>query len=289
MRRLAMVGLLVGMVGFYADAVAGETQHTPVAVMEGNTAHIFVRGVDGQLYEGSLTGGGFSGWSAVPGGGATPSQPGAVLDSSGKLRLYVRGLDNGLWKNVRSGGTWSGWSAAPNGGKTSSGPSVVQDGNSTFLFVRGLDDNVWVILGETVSSTSAESLAGLYTLSVTLTQSGCQFPYGNGTDSVSGTLRLLLHRNQLLGFGPLVTGDLWAIGIGLEIIVNGSQLSGTWHSMNTIDGYASGTLSGIVSGSSLSFSISGSGQNFTCQITGSAIARRFTPLAEPVADQTEPQ
>lgn len=92
------------------------------------------------------------------------------MDSSGKLRLYVRGLDNGLWKNVRSGGgTWSGWSAAPNGGKTSSGPSVVQDGNSTFLFVRGLDDNVWVILGETVSSTSAESLAGLYTLSVTLT------------------------------------------------------------------------------------------------------------------------
>lgn len=157
------------------------------------------------------------------------------------------------------------------------------------LYVRGLDDNVWIVPGGTVSSISADSLAGLYTLNLTLTQTACQSPYGNGTFSTSGTLRLLLHRNQLLGFGPLVTGASWATGLGFEIIVNGSQLSGTWHSMNTINGYATGTLSGSVSGSQLSLSVSGAGQNFACQLTGSGTAWRFASLAESVNNQGEQQ
>lgn len=108
MRRIIIAGLLAGTALYEPDAFAGETQHTPVAVVDGTTTRLFVRGMDGQLYEGSLTSEVFSGWSTIPGGGATPSQPGVLLDSAGKLRLYVQGLDNRPWVNIKTNGSWAG-------------------------------------------------------------------------------------------------------------------------------------------------------------------------------------
>jgi hypothetical protein len=132
----------------------GKTNHSPAAVMEGSTLHLFVRGTDGALYLNSRSGGSFSGWSAVPGGGKSSSQPAVLLDGSSVLRLYVQGADNGLWVNTKSGSTWSGWSAVPGGGKSSSGPAVVLDGSSVRLVVRGLDDGIWTALADNPQWTS---------------------------------------------------------------------------------------------------------------------------------------
>jgi YD repeat-containing protein len=60
-------------------ALGGRTNHSPTAVMEGSTLHVFVRGTDGGLYLNSRSGGSFSGWSAVPGGGKSSSQPAAIV------------------------------------------------------------------------------------------------------------------------------------------------------------------------------------------------------------------
>ena len=76
----------------------------------------------------------------------TPSQPAAVLDSSGNLRLYVRGTDRcRIYVNTRTGSTWSGYSEVPGGGLTPSGPEAVLEGSQVQLFVRGVDDRIYTI------------------------------------------------------------------------------------------------------------------------------------------------
>lgn len=122
----------------------GRTNHSPEAIMEGNTLHVFVRGIDGQVYMNSQISGSWSGWSSVP-GGLTSSQPAAVLDLTGALRLYVQGIDNRLYVNTRTSGTWGGWSAVPGSGLTLSAPDAVLNGGLVQLLVRGLDNGIWSI------------------------------------------------------------------------------------------------------------------------------------------------
>ncbi|GEM_PF-5415346 len=125
-------------------SLGGKTVHTPAAVLEGTTLHIFVRGTDGRLYQNSRVGANFGGWSAVPGGGQTPSQPDAVM-AGGALHLYVEGNDTRLYRNSIKGGTWGGWKEVPGGGQTPDGPAAVLDGDQMRLVVRGVDNNVYLI------------------------------------------------------------------------------------------------------------------------------------------------
>ena len=90
--------------------------------MKESTLHLFIGGANNRIYQNSRSGDTWSGWSEVPGGGVTPNQPAAVLDSSRALRLYVQGTDNRLNVNTLSGSIWSGWSDVPGGGESASGP-----------------------------------------------------------------------------------------------------------------------------------------------------------------------
>jgi hypothetical protein len=57
-----------------------------------------VRGTDDKIYINRRLDGGWSGWSVVPGGGATLSAPTATA-RDGKLRVFVRGTDNKIYVN----------------------------------------------------------------------------------------------------------------------------------------------------------------------------------------------
>lgn len=113
--------------------------------------------------KGQLTGTGgtgtWSGWSAVPGGGQTGSQPAAVVDSTGTLHLYIQGVDNGLWVKQKTGGSWSGWSQVPGGGSLD-GPAAVLDGTQVRLVVRGLDNRIWTTLTGGPQAAQWETLGG---------------------------------------------------------------------------------------------------------------------------------
>src|SRR6478735_740974 len=66
----------------------------------------------------------WTGWSQVPGGGATPDAPGATT-YQGRLYVFVRGTDNKIYLNRLTGSSaWTGWSEVPGGGFTPSGPAA---------------------------------------------------------------------------------------------------------------------------------------------------------------------
>lgn len=117
-----------------------------IAVIQGTTRYLFTQRDDYRIYVNSRTDNAWSGWSEVPGAGKTPSQPAAVLDGSGALRLYIRGMDNALWVNTKTGNAWSGWSEVPGGGRTARGPVAVLDRGQVRLIVWGLDRRIWTAL-----------------------------------------------------------------------------------------------------------------------------------------------
>ena len=64
----------------------------------------------------------WTGWSQVPGGGATPDAPGATT-YQGRLYVFVRGSDNKIYLNRLTGlGSWTGWGEVPGAGQTPSAP-----------------------------------------------------------------------------------------------------------------------------------------------------------------------
>ncbi len=127
--------LTVSLTGF-------QTGSTPATVSANTTSSVTI------LLTSITTTGSWSGWSAVPGGGQTGSQPAAVIDSTGVLRLYIQGIDNGLWVKQKSGGLWSDWSRVPGGGSLD-GPTAFLDGSAVRLVVRGLDNSLWTALADT--------------------------------------------------------------------------------------------------------------------------------------------
>lgn len=125
------------------------------------------------------TGGTLSGWQPLPGGGQIGSQPAAVVDSTGTLRLYIQGVDNGLWAKQKSRGHWSDWSLVAGGGSLD-GPAAFLDGSAVRLVVRGLDNSLWAALADTPTW---EHLGGRTERSpVALMHAGSPFIYICGLD-----------------------------------------------------------------------------------------------------------
>jgi hypothetical protein len=104
--------------------------------------NVYVRGQDDRIYENAFTHSGFPGWSEVPGGGLTRSEPAAFVNG-GIVKLFVRGTDSRIYENDFSGTTWSGWFEVAGGGLTLSGPAAVVDRGTPKLFVRGTDDRIY--------------------------------------------------------------------------------------------------------------------------------------------------
>jgi hypothetical protein len=121
----------------------GLTPSEPAAVIHNGVLKLFVRGLDGQIWENDFMGSpstpniGWLGWNPVPGGGLTPSGPAAVVHN-GTLKLFVRGFDDGIWENDGNG-----WFPVPGGGLTLAGPSALVDRGVLKLFVTGLDQHIW--------------------------------------------------------------------------------------------------------------------------------------------------
>jgi len=79
--------------------------------------------------------------------GVATSDPGAVLQTRGRLVVFVRGTDNTIWHRwqMTTNGEWSGWESigAPPGGATS-GPDVALNApGGLVVFARGGDNAVW--------------------------------------------------------------------------------------------------------------------------------------------------
>ena len=96
----------------------------------------YVRGPNDHIYENALKHSGFAGWSEVPGGGQTRSEPAAVVDR-GIVKLFVRGPDSRIYENDFNGTTWSGWFEVPGGGLTLSGPAAVVDHINSQIVCQG--------------------------------------------------------------------------------------------------------------------------------------------------------
>jgi Common central domain of tyrosinase len=84
-------------------------------------------------------------WASL--GGIGTSDPGAVLQTGGRLVVFVRGTDNALWHRwqVSRNGDWSGWESigAPPGGATSGPDVALNDPGGLVVFARGADGAVW--------------------------------------------------------------------------------------------------------------------------------------------------
>jgi hypothetical protein len=116
--------------------------------------NLFVRGVDGKLWERYWNG---SAWTWVDTGKAVSGDPIAVVrgdtDSVNgadvRINLFVRGADNILWERYWNGSTWA-W--ADTGKQVSDDPVALVRGNMGSpggggirinLFVRGMDGRLW--------------------------------------------------------------------------------------------------------------------------------------------------
>jgi hypothetical protein len=84
-------------------------------------------------------------WASLE--GVATSDPGAVLQTGGRLVVFVRGTDNNIyhrWQITRNG-DWSGWESvgAPPGGATSGPDAALNDPGGLVVFARGGDNAVW--------------------------------------------------------------------------------------------------------------------------------------------------
>jgi hypothetical protein len=84
-------------------------------------------------------------WASL--GGVGTSDPGAVLQTGGRLVVFVRGTDNNLYHRwqMTENGEWAEWASigAPPGGATS-GPDVALNApGGLVVFARGGDNAIW--------------------------------------------------------------------------------------------------------------------------------------------------
>lgn len=139
--------------------LGGRTERSPTALLHAGSPVIFVRGLDGRLYETLRDQTGvWSQWAEVPGHGLSSGQPAAVVDSTGTLHLYLQGIDNALWTNqVSPTLAWGQWTVA------AVGPAAILDGDRMRLIVRGLDNQLWTTLSSDAQASqwgSWESVGG---------------------------------------------------------------------------------------------------------------------------------
>jgi len=121
----------------------------PGATVFNNELYLFVegkndlvQGINNRIYLNRFNGVSWSGWSEVPGGGLTPSEPEAVVFKNA-LYLFVRGTNSRIYLNRFNGVSWSGWSEVPGGGLTLSGPGAAVFQNALYLAVQGTDNRIY--------------------------------------------------------------------------------------------------------------------------------------------------
>src|SRR5579875_2865565 len=90
----------------------------------------------------------WTGWSEVPGNGATKSAL-ATGVYQGKLYLFAHGTDDRIYmqtysRSMGSQGTWSGWSEVPGNGSTYQPLAMTTYGNLLYLFADGTDNNIYM-------------------------------------------------------------------------------------------------------------------------------------------------
>jgi hypothetical protein len=104
---------------------------------------VFVRGIDGAIYQNTLTAGAWSGWASL--GGYASSAP-AVQWRRGPLNYFdiaIKGGDNAIWfETWVPGRGWSGWTSL--GGNLTSAPAMSSQSDGIVnIFARGIDGAVF--------------------------------------------------------------------------------------------------------------------------------------------------
>ena len=122
---------------------AEETTSSPASASYQNTLYLFVRGTDSRIYQNTLNGSNWSGWSQPPfGNWQTTSAPSAIQYGN-ILYLFIQGLDSRIYQNTLNGRNWSGWSEVPCSGLTPRTPDAIQYKNTLSLYVQGTDNGIF--------------------------------------------------------------------------------------------------------------------------------------------------
>jgi stage II sporulation protein D len=129
------------------------------------TVLVWIRGTNGALYGGTLSGGRFSGWRGY--GGGLTTRPSPVTLPDGSRYVLARGNDAQLWAATWSAaGTWAGWRALGGGLLAGAGPAgaatgpgaltVAVVGTDHRVFTRSLQGGAWTGWRTAGGSTSAD-------------------------------------------------------------------------------------------------------------------------------------
>jgi hypothetical protein len=117
-----------------------------VASWASSRVDVFVRGKNDDLYQRTLTGGSWSGWSRPRPGDCLRSAPSASTWGTSRIDVFYRGCDNDLWRTTWNGSSWS-MSSQPRPGQCLlSAPAATSWGtNRIDVFFRGCDNDLWRI------------------------------------------------------------------------------------------------------------------------------------------------
>lgn len=126
---------------WHYQEIGGEFLGKPGVTRSSETGvHIFVQGLDNNLWQTWTNGSGWYPWQDVSwfGGGSISSGPGAVTESNGTVAAAAKLPDNevGVWDYPPAGP----WGFQTIGGGTILGEPSISLGH---VFVRGLDGNLW--------------------------------------------------------------------------------------------------------------------------------------------------
>jgi hypothetical protein len=208
---------------------------------------LFIRGDDGQLWQGYPTGAG-RGW--VPLGGYLTSDPDAASSSGGRVDVVARGGDNALWTNSWNGVIWTGWKSA--GGYIGSAPSVVRTAaNRLDVFGCGRDGALWTNSFDGITWAGWSSLGGMVYAAPDATSDGS----GHADVFVRGVGGGMYQRSLRDGvWGPwLGVGGVMASGGGaaswgpnrIDVVTRGADgalWANAWNGSNWFGWYSLGGI-----------------------------------------------
>ncbi|MGV9349628.1 hypothetical protein ACWDSD_33515 [Streptomyces spiralis] len=115
------------------------TSLRPSIASDGNNLHVVAVGNNERIYQGTLNGSTFGGFSEIPGGGRTESGASASTSPDGRLGVIHRGTDNRIyiqWQNLGTG-QWEGSWRLQTGTNTNAAPCI------TYISVSGQLLETW--------------------------------------------------------------------------------------------------------------------------------------------------